>query len=239
MWIQRGAVARFLVFCVLATSGRAFLVAHPQLDNGANVVAARAKPPPPATQLVLAATSRRDFAMATLGTLTMLTPPFFPASAALAADVYTRQTDQFAYEFQPPENFDSGNKPLRTHLDEINFKSESVGGYQFGVTVDPVRIDSLRQFGTPEQVAAKVVLAEVNRDGVFDVTLMEDPIAGPDNIFYQLNYQSKGKRGTKRFITKFYIQKQKLYALTAQCKEDDYKDLEAEMRKAADSFRLI
>ena len=105
--------------------------------------------------------------------------------------------------------------------------------------MDPVRIESLRQFGTPEEVAAKVVLAEVNRDGVFDVILMENPVAGPNDSFYQLNYQSKGKRGTNRFITKFYIEKQKLYAMTAQCKEDDFKNLESEMLKAAASFQVL
>eukprot|EP00977_Amphora_coffeiformis_P029915 scaffold43499_cov183-Amphora_coffeaeformis.AAC.2 len=68
---------------------------------------------------------------------------------------------------------------------------------------------------------------------------MEDPVAGPDNTYYQLNYQSKGKRGTKRFIAKFYIEKQKLYALTAQCKEDDFGALKSEMLKAADSFRVL
>ena len=176
--------------------------------------------------------TRRELGIAAL--LTVLLPP-----NSAVAQVFTRETDQFAYEFQPPDNFGAGNKPLRTHLDEINFKSETVPGYQYGITVDPVRIDSLRQFGTPQEVAAKVVLAEVNRDGVFDVTLMADPEAGPNDSFYQLNYQSKGKRGNKRFVAKFYIEKQKLYALTAQCKEDDFPALESEMLKAANSFRVL
>lgn len=134
-------------------------------------------------------------------------------SAAVEED-FVRQTDQFAYSFKIPSGFLPGNKPLKTHLDEINFSSETIKSYQYGITVDPVRINSMQEFGTPEEVAAKVVLAEVKRDGVFDVTLMEDPLAGPN--FVQLNYKSEGKRGTKRFVTKFYISKQKLYALTAQ-----------------------
>ena len=186
---------------------------------------------PTGWRTALESMSRRDLGAVAL--LTILPNPAF------AAEVFTRETDQFAYHFQPPDNFDAGNKPLRTHLDEINFKSESVAGYQYGITVDPVRIDSLRQFGTPQEVAAKVVLAEVNRDGVFDVTLMADPEAGPNDSFYQLNYQSKGKRGIKRFVAKFYIEKQKLYALTAQCKEDDFAALESEILKAAESFRVL
>ena len=214
--MQRFILSRYFIFSFLASCGSAFFNAIGPIQRHT-------------TQLE--GTTRRDFTAGAL--LTILPTPAF------ATEVFTRQTDQFAYQFQPPENFGAGNKPLRTHLDEINFKSESVSGYQYGITVDPVRIESLRQFGTPEEVAAKVVLAEVNRDGVFDVTLMKDPIAGPNDSYYQLNYQSKGKRGTKRFVAKFYIQNQKLYALTAQCKEDDYNALESEMLKTVETFQLL
>lgn len=162
-----------------------------------------------------------------------------------ASKLFTRKTDQFAYEFQPPPNFaEPSQKPLKTHLDEVIIKASDRSGYQFGITVDPVRINSLTEFGTPEEVAAKVVLAEVNRDGVFDVKLMQDPVSKQDDksndtTFYQLNYLSSGKRGDKRFVAKFYIQNQKLYALTAQCKEADYGALEPEMLAAVASFRVL
>jgi hypothetical protein len=168
--------------------------------------------------------------------------------------LYVRKTDRFAYEFRPPPSRFDGptQKPLKTHVDEVNFVAV-VGGYQFGITVDPVRIDRLEDFGTPEQVAAKVVLAEVNRDGVFEVTLMEDPITGKttmtttesndtaaaETTFYQLNYLSTGKRGTKRFVAKFFIENQYLYALTAQCKEEMYNTLKDEILQAVQSFRVI
>jgi PsbP len=164
-----------------------------------------------------------------------------------SSSLFTRQeTDQFAYKFQPPTLFEQSGKPVKTHLDEVIFKSTSIAGYQIGITIDPVRINSLQQFGTAEEVAAKVVLAEVNRDGVLDVTLMQDAYASPassnelsSSSFYQLNYQSKGTRGTKRFVTKFYVYQQKLYALTAQCKEEDYASVEKELLQAVDSFRLL
>jgi hypothetical protein len=38
-----------------------------------------------------------------------------------------------------------GAKPVKTHLDEINFNSESFARYQYGVTVDPVRISSIQE----------------------------------------------------------------------------------------------
>lgn len=168
---------------------------------------------------------------------------FKPALAGAAEEIFRRETDLFQYEFQPPAGFPGpGQKPLKTHLDEVNFSSVEMPGYQFGITVDPVRITSLTEFGTAEEVAAKVVLAEVNRDGVFSVKLMEDPVSLQDqngSTFYQLNYLSSGKRGDKRFVAKFYVQNQKLFALTAQCKEENYASVKQGMLEAVKSFRIV
>lgn len=198
--------------------------------------------------------------------------PVAATPSSKSPSLFQRETKDFSYVFEPPPGMEPGNKPLKTHLDEVNFFSKANDGidddnaqprrrrgYQYGITVDPVRIASLTEFGTPEEVAAKVVLAEVNRDGITNVKLMEDPKAGRatlptlDNrgnngddasssslsLFYQLNYLSQGSRGDKRFVTKFYIVNQKLFALTAQCLEADYGELENEMLNAVDSFRVI
>ena len=97
------------------------------------------------------------------------------------------------------------------------------------------------KFGTPEEVAAKVVTAEVNRDGVFEVTLVNDPVAVEEDgvLSYILNYLSVGKRGDKRFVAKICIQNQRLYALTGQIAEADYKSKEKEIFKAVESFRVL
>ena len=122
-------------------------------------------------------------------------------------------------------------------MDEVNFVSSSIPSFQFGITVDPVRINSLKQFGTPGEIAARVVTAEVNRDGVFDVTLLKDPIETADGGL-QLEYLSSGKRGDKHFVAKFYIQNQKLYVLTAQIKQEFYDPNKNELLKSVESFRL-
>ena len=193
---------------------------------------------------------RRALVASTWASLFVVANP--PAIASANGKLFQRQTDQFAYQFQPPAGFEPSNKPLKTHLDEVNFISSTNPKYQFGITVDPVLINSLAEFGTPEQVAAKVVLSEVRRDGVLDVTLMEDPIivvnddggVGSSNTTttttaYQLNYLSVGKRGSKRFVARFCIAHQKLYALTAQCLESDYKSLQPELLQAVQSFRVV
>ena len=42
-------------------------------------------------------------------------------------------------------------------------------------SISHLQISKIQEFGTPEEVAARVVTAEVNRDGVFKVTPAKDP----------------------------------------------------------------
>jgi hypothetical protein len=117
------------------------------------------------------------------------------------------------------------------------------------------------QFGTPEEVAARVVTAEVNRDGVFEVTLLKDPetvdsSGGGFNVvdgssssslppYYLLEYLSVGKRGRKVYRNKIFVSSnQLLYVLTAQCKEENYGNSESEnvkmeMEATVASFRVL
>jgi hypothetical protein len=106
--------------------------------------------------------------------------------------------------------------------------------------ISPLHLMVLAQFGTPEEVAARVVTAEVNRDGVFEVTLLEDPIATDDKSAYFLEYLSSGKRGKKVYLNKIFVSSDKLlYVLTAQCKEEDYATLKQEMKNTVKSFRVL
>jgi len=146
--------------------------------------------------------------------------------------------EKFSYTFTPPASFTASNKPLKTHLDEINFGGD-IRGYTYGITVDPVRIKSIKEFGNPEEVAARVVTAEVNRDGVFEVTLAKDPAEDPSGC-YDIEYISDGKRGVKRFVTRIYIKDGFLYVLTAQSKNGEYdKEREEEITASVKSFRPL
>ena len=160
-----------------------------------------------------------------------------------AAQPYVSRGDgkfQFAYTVTPPASFTSGNKPLKTHLDEKNFSPPDVRGYQFGVTVDPVRIKSIKEFGDPDQVAARVVTAEVNRDGVFDVKLVKDAAEDTQLGCYDVEYISDGKRGTKRFVTRIYVKDGFLYVLTFQSKEAEYDGArEQEVLDTVKSFKPL
>ena len=52
---------------------------------------------------------------------------------------------ELKYQISIPSTMNEGSKPVKTHLDEVNFVSESVKRYQYGITVDPVRISSLKE----------------------------------------------------------------------------------------------
>mmetsp|Transcript_15024 Transcript_15024/g.31862 ORF Transcript_15024/g.31862 Transcript_15024/m.31862 type:complete len:276 (+) Transcript_15024:38-865(+) len=189
--------------------------------------------------------------------ISSLLVPFSPAIAS-EEDTTTTNTQQqpssgpytrtpspndkfkFSYTITPPPAFEPGNKPLKTHLDEINFSPPGVRGYSLGITVDPVRISKIQDFGTPEEVAARVVTAEVNRDGVFEVTLAKDPKEDTSAGCYDIEYISDGKRGRKRFVTRIYITGGFLYVLTVQSKEAEYdKVREAEVLESVKSFRPL
>ena len=167
-------------------------------------------------------------------------------SSRQPAEPYTRTSSpndkfKFSYTVTPPPTFIPGNKPLKTHLDEINFSPEpSIRGYTLGITVDPVRINSIKEFGSPDEIAAKVVTAEVNRDGVFKVTLAKDPIEDKDAGCYDIEYISDGKRGTKYIKNRIYVQGGFLFVLTAQSKVDEYdKEREADVKACVKSFKPL
>jgi hypothetical protein len=75
----------------------------------------------------------------------------FPLAAVAAEDstesssLFVQRGDGFAYRFVPPAEMEAGAKPVKTHMFEINWKSPTNSKYTFGVTVDPVRIQNLKE----------------------------------------------------------------------------------------------
>ena len=79
--------------------------------------------------------------------------PALSCAAEEDSFVYTRKQTvmnkkELSYQIAIPSTMNEGSKPVKTHLDEVNFVSESVKRYQYGITVDPVRISSLKEVST-------------------------------------------------------------------------------------------
>jgi hypothetical protein len=92
-----------------------------------------------------------------------LTSSTSPIAATIPETEFRRTTSEFGYTFVPPSNFEMGNKPLKTHLDEINFNSVATKGYQFGITVDPVRINTLKEVRLPSYEHPNSFVNKINR----------------------------------------------------------------------------
>ncbi|CAM9320647.1 unnamed protein product, partial [Phaeothamnion confervicola] len=156
------------------------------------------------------------------------------------------------FSFVPPPGFVRFRKPLKTHLEEATFKSER-RGYQIGVAVDPIKIDALSRFGTPEEVGERVVAVERAKDGTLEVRLVSaaagDAGAAADGgggggdggavPAYTLEYAVDSTRGKNRFVAKVAVRGGRLYVCTGQAKEADLPEVAAEMAAAVGSFRLL
>jgi hypothetical protein len=137
-------------------------------------------------------------------------PLLFGAATALfgmstAADALTDRADaQFAYRVSYPDDWTDASKPVRTHLHELLLSSPQGSGVKLGITVDPVKIESLEAFGTLDEVTARVLAVEEGRDGVKSVTLRSNS-AEAGNVdtgtpsYYTIEYATISTRGTKVF----------------------------------------
>ncbi len=194
-------------------------------------------------------TSTRNDFLTTIASsaATVLLP--FPQSSNASEEETTTKTpktftrikqNQFAYTIELPMEPTPTNKPLQTHLDEVNLPM-NIKGYTYGITVDPIRITSLRDFGTPNEVAAKIVMAELRRDGVLDIKMGRDPVEDEETGGYDVEYVSSGTRGVKHFVTRTIVKNNKLYVLTAQVKQDDWNSAvdENEVWKTVQSFTTL
>ena len=85
---------------------------------------------------------------ATAATAITISPALAEEGGSDDDGIFVRETKQFAYSVKPPTTYKQTSKPVKTHLDEINFVSETVKGCQFGITIDPVRINSLKEVRT-------------------------------------------------------------------------------------------
>ena len=74
-----------------------------------------------------------------------------PTAPALAS-IASLRDQQFGYTLSYPDDWVPAPKPVKTHLSESLLQSP-IRGVSLGVTVDPVKINSLTQFGTAEQAS--------------------------------------------------------------------------------------
>ena len=90
-----------------------------------------------------------------------------------------------------------------------------------GVTVAPVKVASLTEFGSPQTVADKLVRAELEKDGTLsaDVLSVRERRASSGAPLYEVEYDTEhATRGRKRVLNAVCIDKGVLYIFALQHK---------------------
>ncbi|CAL9068735.1 psbP domain-containing protein 2, chloroplastic-like [Musa acuminata AAA Group] len=93
---------------------------------------------------------------------------------------------------------------------------ERKGSNSIGVVVNPVRLASLKDFGTPEFVADKLIRAERKKESTKDAELIRvDERLGHSGLpIYEFEYQVDSTRGgMKRIFSAAFVMSRKLYLL--------------------------
>lgn len=136
------------------------------------------------------------------------------------------------FQFQYPKDYELSPKPLKTHQVEVLLKAKAIKGSNVGVTVDPVKIQSIEEFTTAAGLAEKVLNTERAKEGVFEATLISAsetsvPIIadGSTRLAYDIEYKIDSSRGLNHFNVRATVKDKKLFVFTAQCKEDNYVEL--------------
>ena len=133
-------------------------------------------------------------------------------------------------------------KLVQTHATELFFKSETVKGLSLGITVDPVKIASIREFADPPGLADKVVKVEKSKEGVFEASVLAaqesaKPVADAVPA-YEIEYKIDSSRGQNHYLVKATIIDSKVYVFTVQCKEETYAKLAPAAHMIIDSVKV-
>ena len=158
--------------------------------------------------------------------------------------LFERKDTQNAYQLSYPTDWAESGKPVKTHLHELLVAGSGPGRSKLGVTIDPVKIDSLEQFGSLAQTTERVIGVEQTRDGVKQVTLRGNAaeVAEGKPTYYTIDYVTESSRGTKIFCCKYCIANRKLYVLQVQCNLDAYDadaQIRANLKGIVDSFQVL
>jgi hypothetical protein len=105
--------------------------------------------------------------------------------------------------FTYPSDFVEAGKPVKTHLEEVNLKSPSRRDYSVGLAVDPIKLESLELFGSPQFVGKRIIHTELKREGVTNATLDRSmSTLEQGNTYYDVEYSSESTRGLKHIVSR-------------------------------------
>jgi len=166
-------------------------------------------------------------------------------SGPAAANKYFDSENRF--QLVPPPEWSQGSKSGAAVL----FRDPSYKFNNLGVTVTPVRVSSLEDFGSAEETCDKLITFEKNKDGNKSATVNHVSVrkGASDNgadegvMYYDFDYSLETTRGNKRVVSTVTINKYKLYIANGQyfcgdaCSDEGAEKL-AVIKEALNSFSI-
>lgn len=132
---------------------------------------------------------------------------------------------------------------------DVLLKDPERRGTTLGVTILPVRIESVDEYGSLVDVGQKIVAAERAKESTISASIVSESISKLQNpgltTVYDYIYDVESTRGSKRVTSRVFIIAKELYIINGtiscgkegQCGED-VKEEEQMMLQVAQSFRL-
>ena len=157
-------------------------------------------------------------------------------AAELAAEemMVSYDSPSKVFSFDYPDSWALAPKPLQTHQEEVNVKSTSVKGFSAGVAVDPVRIQSVAEAGSPAEVGGRIVALEGKKEGVGKVELLD---SAADGAYYAFDYAVESTRGKNRYLARATVVDRKLVVFTVQVPIAGFAEQERVINNMLASFR--
>ncbi|AQK43727.1 uncharacterized protein LOC100272548 [Zea mays] len=149
------------------------------------------------------------------------------ASEGLALERYTDQEQGFT--LLKPASWPKVEKAGATAL----FQQEGKGSNNIGVVVNPVRLNSLAEFGTPQFVADRLLQAEKKKESTksAEVISVGERSGHGGLTVYEIEYTLDSTRGgMKRIFSGAFVASRKLYLLNIAYSDTQEKPLDRETR---------
>ncbi|WOL11837.1 psbP domain-containing protein 2, chloroplastic [Canna indica] len=143
-----------------------------------------------------------------------------------ALELYINRTEGFT--LLKPSSWIQVEKAGATVLFE-----EQKGSNNIGVVVNPVRLSSLKDFGTPEFVADKLIQAERRKESTKDAELISvnERLGHSGLPIYEFEYLVDSTRGgMKRIFSAAFVASRKLYLLNIAYSDRSENPLDNETR---------
>ncbi|EHA8592580.1 psbP domain-containing protein 2, chloroplastic [Cocos nucifera] len=151
------------------------------------------------------------------------------AASPLVSDDLQRYTDQGeGFTLLKPSSWVKVEKAGATALFE-----EGKGSNNIGVVVNPVRLSSLKDFGTPEFVADRLIQAERRKESTKDAQVLSvaERLGHSGLPVYEFEYKVDSTRGgIKRIFSASFVASRKLYLLNITYSDNPDNPLDGKTR---------